>query len=88
MDDVATRYYLRLQVKDKPGVIAAIATILGKEKISISSFVQKERQNENNVSLLILTHLANEKMIKRAIMKIEKLDEVCDKIKLLRIEDI
>lgn len=88
MDDVATRYYLRLQVKDKPGVIAAIATILGKEKISISSFVQKERQNENNVSLLILTHLANEKMIKRAILKIEKLDEVCDKIKLLRIEDI
>lgn len=88
MDDVATRYYLRLQVKDKPGVIAAIATILGKEKISISSFVQKERQNENNVSLLILTHLANEKMIKRAILKIEKLDDVCDNVTLLRIEDI
>ena len=88
MDEVETRYYMRLQVKDKPGVIAAAAKILGDKGISISSFVQREGQSENNVSLLILTHLAKEKQVKEAIAGIEKLKAVCDKVKLLRIEDI
>ncbi len=88
MDEVETRYYMRLQVKDKPGVIAAAAKILGDKGISISSFVQREGQSEDNVSLLILTHLAKEKQVKEAIAGIEKLKAVCDKVKLLRIEDI
>jgi homoserine dehydrogenase len=88
MDEIETRYYLRLQVKDKPGVIAAVSKILGDKEISISSFVQREGQSENNVSLLILTHLAKEKKIKEAIAGIEKLKAVCDKVKLLRIEDL
>ncbi len=88
MDEIETRYYLRLQVKDKPGVIAAIAAILAKKRISISSFIQKESQDENNVSLLILTHLAKEKKVKSAIKEIETLNEVRDNVKLLRIEDI
>jgi homoserine dehydrogenase len=88
MDEIETRYYLRLQVKDKPGVIAAVSKILGDKGISISSFVQREGQSENNVSLLILTHLAKEKKIKEAIAGIEKLKAVCDKVKLFRIEDI
>ena len=88
MDEIETRYYLRLQVKDKPGVIAAVSKILGDKGISISSFVQREGQSEDNVSLLILTHLAKEKKIKEAIAGIEKLKPVCDKVKLFRIEDI
>jgi homoserine dehydrogenase len=88
MDEVETRYYMRLQVKDKPGVIAAVAKILGEKGISISSIIQREGQSENNVSLLILTHLAIEKQVKEAITGIEKLKAVCDKVKLLRIEDI
>lgn len=88
MDEIETRYYLRLQVKDKPGVIAAVSKILGDKEISISSFVQREGQSEDNVSLLILTHLAKEKKIKEAIAGIEKLKAVCDKVKLFRIEDL
>ncbi|MFA6101309.1 MAG: homoserine dehydrogenase [Victivallaceae bacterium] len=88
MEEIETRYYMRLQVKDKPGVIAAVAKILGDKSISISSFVQREGQSEENVSLLILTHLAKEKQIREAIAGIEKLKAVCDKVKLLRIEDI
>ena len=67
MEEIETRYYMRLQVKDKPGVIAAVAKILGDKSISISSFVQREGQSEENVSLLILTHLAKEKQIREAI---------------------
>jgi homoserine dehydrogenase len=88
MDEIETRYYMRLQVKDKPGVIAAAAKILGDKDISISSIVQREGQSKENVSLLILTHLAKEKQVKEAIAGIEKLKAVCDKVKLLRIEDI
>jgi len=88
MDEIETRYYMRFQVKDKPGVIAAVSKILGDKGISISSIVQREGQSEENVSLLILTHLAIEKQVKDAIAGIEKLKAVCDKVKLLRIEDI
>ena len=88
MDEIETRYYMRLQVRDKPGVIAAVSRILGDKGISISSIVQREGQSEENVSLLILTHLAVEKQVKEAIAGIEKLKAVCDKVKLLRIEDI
>lgn len=88
VNDVRSRYYLRLQVEDKPGVIAKIANILGDENISISSFVQKEGQSPDNVSLLILTHTAVEKSIKKAIDAIVGSREVREDVTLLRIEDI
>ena len=88
MEEVESRYYLRLQVQDKPGVVAKIAGILGERKISISSIVQKEGQSENNVSMLILSHLALEKSVSSAISEIEKMTEIRDKVKLIRIEDI
>jgi homoserine dehydrogenase len=88
MDETLNRYYLRIQVKDVPGVIAQISTILGNKQISISSFIQKEGQSQDNVSLLVLTHLSQEKMIKEAICGIEQMNEVCEPVKLFRIEDI
>lgn len=88
MEEIETRYYMRLQVKDQPGVIAAVSKILGDKGISISSIVQREGQSVENVSLLILTHLAIEKQVNEAIAGIKKLKAVCDKVKLLRIEDI
>jgi homoserine dehydrogenase len=87
MDEVETRYYLRLQVKDQPGVVAAIADILGRKGISISSFIQREGCAES-VPLLIVTHEAKEKLVKEAIAEFEKLDVVCGNVKLIRIEDM
>jgi homoserine dehydrogenase len=88
MAEVETRYYLRLQVVDKPGVLAEIADILGKKGISISSFIQREGQSEDNVSLLILTHTAKEKLVQAAISEFEQLGTVSGKVKLFRIEDL
>ena len=88
MEKTENRYYLRIQVKDIPGVIARMSAILGNKAISISSFIQKEGQSEDNVSLMILTHLTREELIKSAIAEMEKLEEVCEKVKLFRIEDI
>ncbi|MDD5599469.1 MAG: homoserine dehydrogenase [Victivallaceae bacterium] len=88
MDEVKARYYLRLQVRDEPGVIAKIAEILSRQNVSISSFIQREEHPEENVPLLILTHEAREKQIKAAIAGFEKLSVVSGKVKLIRIEDI
>ncbi|MBO4631825.1 MAG: homoserine dehydrogenase [Lentisphaeria bacterium] len=88
MEDVKSRYYLRIQVLDMPGVLAKATRILGENDISISSLVQQEGQSQNNVSLLIITHQTLEKHIKAAIGQINALPEVRDTVKLIRIEDI
>ncbi len=88
MDEITSRYYLRLQVKDETGVIAKLSTILADSNISISSFVQKEHQAKNDVSLIILTHKAKESNIKTAIKNIKSLDVVNEYIQMIRIEDI
>jgi len=88
MDEVKSRYYLRIQVLDVPGILAQVARILGENDISISSLVQREGQSQNNVSLLIITHQTQEKHIKAALSQINALAEVRDTVKLIRIEDI
>lgn len=86
IDNVKSRYYLSLQVADEPGVLARITNILAAWNISISSVVQKERKGEENVSLVILTHLCEEKSMKAAISEINALAEVRNNVKFIRIE--
>ena len=89
MDNVVSRYYLRLHVTDKPGVVASISRILGDKGISISSIMQHEDPCDTNaVPVMILTHKIQEAKIKAAIKELEELDAVKEKVKLLRIEDI
>lgn len=88
IDNVKSRYYLSLQVADEPGVLARITNILAAWNISISSVVQKERKGEENVSLVILTHLCEEKSMKAAIFEINALAEVRNNVKFIRIEDL
>lgn len=88
MDEVRSRYYLRIQVLDVPGVLSKVTAILGENSISISSLVQREGQSQNNVSLLIITHQTLEKHVKAAISQINALSDVRDTVKLIRIEDI
>ncbi len=89
MDDVESRYYLRIQVQDKPGVLGNIATLLSSNGISVDSLMQRPAGNEaGDVSIIILTHLAIEKNVHAAIAKMEALPDVEDKITLLHIEDM
>jgi homoserine dehydrogenase len=59
---VVGRYYLRLNVEDRPGVLADIAGILGRQSISIASVIQHETEEGANgaVPLVIMTHTATE----------------------------
>jgi homoserine dehydrogenase len=88
MEDLATDYYLRFSVVDKPGVLAKIASLLGENDISIASVYQQERDEGSKVPIVIMTHQAREKNIQTAISKIDKLDAVLDKTVLIRVEHL
>ena len=88
-DSVVSRYYLRLEVKDCPGVIAQVTQILASRSISISSLIQHEtRDAKGAVSLVLLTHPAKEKEVRAALAEIAVLSVNSSPVKLLRIEDI
>jgi homoserine dehydrogenase len=89
MGEVETRYYLRMKVQDKPGVLADITRILADLKISIEAMVQKEpRAGEAEVDIIMLTHLTVEKNVDAAIAKIEKLPVVVGKVTRIRLEEL
>jgi len=86
MDDMECRYYFRFNVIDRPGVLAKISEILGDNQISISAVMQKERHIEDVVPVIIMTHLAREAAVRKALGIIDKLDVVKDKTVMIRIE--
>ncbi len=89
MSEVTTSYYLRMQVKDQPGVLADITRILADLKISIDAFLQKEpMEGDTLVDIIILTHLTQEKNMDAAIEKVENLSTVMGKVTKIRLEEL
>ncbi|MCU0810490.1 MAG: homoserine dehydrogenase [Thiobacillaceae bacterium] len=89
MDEVRTAYYLRLRAYDRPGVLADITRILADSDISIDAMVQKEpAEGEEQVNIILLTHITVEKNINAAIAKIEALDTVAGKVMRIRLEEL
>ncbi|MBI3793514.1 MAG: homoserine dehydrogenase [Nitrospinae bacterium] len=86
IDSIKGGYYLRFTVDDKPGVLAKMAGILGDNGISIDSVIQKGRTG-GIVPLVILTHEAVEKSVKKAINKIDRLSTSQARTMLIRLED-
>ena len=87
MAEVRARYYFRFSVVDRPGVLAQISRILGQHRISISSVIQKEPSEARSVPLVIITHVALEKDVQRAIRLIDRLNVIRRPTMLLRIEE-
>jgi homoserine dehydrogenase len=88
MADVVSEYYLRLMVRDQPGVIAAVTSILADHRISLEAVLQKERHATREVPVIMLTHETTEGNMQAAISRILALDTVDDKhVLLLRKEE-
>ncbi|NLF18009.1 MAG: homoserine dehydrogenase [Lentisphaerae bacterium] len=87
MSDVRTRYYIRLQALDQPGVMALVSGILGRHGISIASVTQKE-VNQPSVPMVILTHQAREAAIQSALQEMGRIDEIVEPPAMFRIEDL
>jgi homoserine dehydrogenase len=89
IEAVETAYYLRLRVVDKPGVLADITRILADQNISIDAMVQKEpSEGEEQVDIIMLTHLCIENNVNRAIAKIEALPTNAGKVTRIRLEEL
>jgi homoserine dehydrogenase len=89
MEEVETSYYLRLRVLDRPGVLADITRILADQSISIDAMVQKEpNEGEEQVDIIMLTHLTLEKNINDAIKRIESLPVISGKVTRIRLEQL
>jgi homoserine dehydrogenase len=87
--EVETSYYLRMRVKDRPGVLADVTRILADSRISIDAMVQKEpEEGQRRVDIVMLTHRAIEKNVNAAMAKIEKLPTVVGKVTRIRLEEL
>jgi len=86
IDEIKTRYYIRFSAVDKPAVLSQISAILGKEKISIHSVIQKGRQQNQAVPIVMMTHEARGKNLRKALAKIDKLPAVKRKTVAIRVE--
>lgn len=85
--DIHTRYYFRFTVPDKPGILAMITDVLGKNGISIASVIQKEKSENYAVPIVILTHRAKEEAMVKSIRQIDRLSIIKIPTVAVRVED-
>ena len=88
-DNVPGRFYLRLYVDDRPGVMAELAGILGRHDISIASIIQHETEEEEEgvVPLVFMTHTTTEGAVRRAMETISVLSSVHPGSVRMRVRD-
>lgn len=87
IEDIVRPYYIRFSALDRPGVLSKISGVLGKNDISIVSVIQKGRQVAGVVPVVMMTHEARERNIRRALREIDKMDVILDKTTLIRVEN-
>jgi homoserine dehydrogenase len=93
IDDVESRYYLRLTVADRSGVIAKISKVLGDSDISIASVLQREAPEtrpgqlpSDQVPLIFMLHTAKDRAVRDAVAEIDRLDVVKARTVVIRVE--
>jgi homoserine dehydrogenase len=86
MKEILSAYYLCVSVLDQPGVLAQVAGILGKHKISISTVIQKGHHDDKVVPLVLMTHTAQEGAMQKALQEIDKLPVVASATRMIRVE--
>ncbi len=86
-EESESRFYLRMSLQDRPGVLGKLATILGRHNVSIASVLQQEERRGRHVPVVILTHRAAETDVRRAVALIDRLRFVGNRTVSLRIED-
>ncbi|MDO8444908.1 MAG: homoserine dehydrogenase [Deltaproteobacteria bacterium] len=87
ISETVNHYYIRFSAMDRPGVLSKISGILGENNISISSMIQKGREIEGAVPIVMMTHEARERDVRKALDEIDRLPVVHDKTVFIRIEE-
>jgi homoserine dehydrogenase len=87
LDHIRSRYYLRMDVRDQPGVLAQIATVMAQNQVSIESVIQRGSRLPDAATLILTTHQSNEQAIRVTLAGLGRLDSVLEAPLLLRIGD-
>jgi len=81
-----TAYYFRFSAVDEPGVLSRISGVLGEHRISISSVIQKGREVNGSVPIVMLTHEAKESNVIKALSLMNELEVLTDRTVMIRVE--
>ena len=84
--DLETKYYLRISVKDQPGVLSMITSYFNDAKISVEKILQLPDNNYEGIPILITTHKIKSSKLLKSVKKIEDLDFVFENISVIPIE--
>jgi homoserine dehydrogenase len=87
LDAVVCRYYVRLDVVDRPGTLARIAAILARARIGISSVIQPEGHEGESVPLILMIHDASNAAMSKALGQIARLPVVKGRPVMIRVEN-
>ena len=88
MSELISRYYMRLSVADRPGVLAQIGTVLGDLNVSIGSVIQKDSNpGSQTAELVVTTHPAREQAVQETLKRMRALEVVRKVDNLVRVED-
>lgn len=88
INDIVTRYYLRMNIADQPGVLSQISKVLGDHRISISSVIQKlTDKSSQTAEIVIMTHPAQEKGMRQALEEMTRLAVVREVSNFIRVEE-
>lgn len=85
MGEIEAEYYIRLTVKDQPGVLASIASVFGNQGVSIGSVIQKKHGGEE-AEIVLITHRVKEQFIQDALKIVEGLSTVEIVSNVIRVE--
>ena len=84
MDEVQNRYFMRMEVEDRPGVLAAIASVFGNNHVSIAQVIQKS-VGEGTAELVIITDQVEERHFKDALLVMNEMSIVKEIPSVLRV---
>ncbi len=87
VEDIESRYYIRITALDEPGVMAKVSGVLGSKDISLSAILQHESEPSKPVPVIIMTHLAREGSVREALAQIAQLDVVSQPPVCIRVAE-
>lgn len=90
LSKIESRYYLRFDVQDEPGVLGHVASTLGRHQVSVEQMVQEGRSSSDGapVSVLMITHRSTEGAVQAALAEVRQASFMNVAPRLLRIEDV
>ncbi len=87
IEDLSMKYYIRFVAADRPGVLAAMATVFAKYNVSLHSMIQRGKGSDA-VDVIFVTHVAKESAIQAILDEVSELDDILrGEPSLIRVEE-